>query len=159
MDARVERVSDARLHRSHALALEKRPELAVDGSDADRPRVGLQCGGTGLDRAIEVVQRVEDLETQGIGRTARGGRAVLFAAALEVDELGTLPLEPCEVLVGVGLGLVPLGREPLELGEELGRRDVDIGDAFFGACSMRHGFRWLPARVGWVRPTGRTGQA
>ena len=132
-------MADRGLHGANAFALEEAAQLAIDRRDALGPRVRGQCGGTSLDRPVEVVQRVEDLEPERVNGSGRRGGALLLDPALEVDEFGPLALETGQVLLGVGLGLVAFGGQPLDVGQKLGRRDVDIGDALFGACSVRHG--------------------
>ncbi len=139
----IEHLPDGRLHRPDGFALEEGAELAIDRRDALRPRVVGQLGRAGLDGPVEVVERVDHLEPQRVGRPARGRGTLLLGPALVVEELGTLALQAAEIFVGLRDRVVALLRQSFDVGQELRRRDVDLGGTLLGPCSMRHGLCWI----------------
>jgi hypothetical protein len=130
--AGVERRARRRVDRADALALEQGPELAVDGGDALDPAVLAELGGAVVDREIEVVGDRDDLPDQVLAGEAEHLLALLGRAAAVVGELGPLSLEAAEVFVRARVRGRKLGLQGLDVGDELRRRDVDLGGALLG---------------------------
>ena len=140
MLARVERPSGRRVDGGHALALEQEAQLAIDGGDALEPGVVGDRRRARLDGAVEVVGEDEHLADEVLAGEAEVAHPLLGRPALEVLELGPLALERAEVVVGGGAGGVAFRGQRLDLGEQGGRRDVDLVGARLGAgaASVRH---------------------
>jgi hypothetical protein len=136
---RVERRAGRHGDRAHALALEEQAQLPVDRRDPVGPRIGRVGRRAGLDRPVEVVGERHDLAQQPVGGEAGVPLAFVGGPAAEVLELGALALEPGEVFVRLGVGFLELALQLVDLGEELGRRDVDLVGAFLGSGSVGHG--------------------
>ncbi len=136
--ARVERLAGLGLDGLHALALEQRPELAVDRRHALGPRARGQLGRAVVDGEVEVVGERQDLPDEVLAGQAEHRLALLARPAPVVAELGALALEAGEVLVGLRGRRLELAPERLDLGEEGGRRDVDLGRPFLGPGAMGH---------------------
>ena len=138
--ARVERATGRCVDGGHALALEQRPQLAVDGGDALEPGVVGDRRRPGLDGPIEVVGDGQHLADEVLAGQAEIAHPLLGRPALEVLELRALALERHEVLLGHAGGLVALGRQGLDLADQRGRRDVDVVGALLrtGAAPLRH---------------------
>ena len=107
----------------------------------------------GLDRPVEVVGQRHDLAQQTVGGQTGVALALVGGPAPEVLELGALALEPGEVLGRLGVGRLELALELVDLLEELGRRDVDLVDAFLGSGAVGHG--WVS--LAWASVVRRRG--
>jgi hypothetical protein len=90
--ARVESSAD-RLDRRHALALEQRPELAVEEDDALDPAGTLELRGHMVEGSIEVVGDSQELAQKRLAGQAELPLAVLGRAPLEVGKVGSRALQ------------------------------------------------------------------
>ena len=138
MLAGIERRAGRGVDLGDALALEQRPELAIDRRDALDPRVVGDRFVPGVDRPVEVVGEHEDLADQVFPGEAEHGLALLRRAASVVGELGALALEAGEVVLGLLAGGVALDRERLDVGQQLRRRDVDLVGPLLCPCALAH---------------------
>src|SRR5688500_6971696 len=136
--AGVERRARRRVDLAHALAFQQRPQLAVDRNDAVDPGVVGRAFGSGLDRTVEVVGQHEDLADQVLTGQPEHRLALLAGPPAVVGELGSLALQPGQVLVGPGLGRGEVGLQLLDVCEELGRRDVDLGGPLLRSGALAH---------------------
>jgi hypothetical protein len=93
-----------------------------------------------LDGTVEVVGEHEHLADEVLAGEPEVAHPLLGRAPLEVLELGPLALERAEVLVGGRARRVALAGQRLDLGDQRGRRDVDVVRALLGAgaVSVRH---------------------
>jgi hypothetical protein len=134
--ARVEAHAGRRIDRAHALALDQRSQLAVDGGHALEPRIAGDRFRTLLDREVEVVGQRQDLADEVLGGQAEVALALFGRAPLEVEELRAFALERRQVVVRLGPRGIPLGECRLEVRDQLGRTDVDRVGALLGARSV-----------------------
>src|SRR4051794_39642494 len=134
--ARIEGATRRRVDRRHTFALQELAELAIDGRDALEPGILGDRSRTRLDRAVEVVGKVEDLADQILAGETEVAHPLLGRAPSEVLELGAFALKGEEIFVGRLAADVQLGGEPLDLVREGRRRDVDIVGPRLGAGSV-----------------------
>src|SRR4029079_6901108 len=136
--------------RAHALALKQQAQLAIDRRDALYPGLVDAIFRLMRDRQVEVVGQGEHLADQALGGEAEHGLPLLARPALEVRELGPLPLERGEVLVTLTGELldVALRRPTIAALASDGRRDARraagargaaAGDAGLEPCDLLAG--------------------
>src|SRR5665811_444618 len=121
------------LDRGHALALEERPELAVDRDDPLEPRVVARLWREVLEGEVEVVGQLHDPREQGLAGAVEVALPVGLRPALEVRVVGRGPLGRHKVLVGLRERRSAFGGQRLDLGEERRRSRLELRDPVVGS--------------------------
>jgi len=116
-----------------ALALEERPELAVDRDDPLEPRVVARLWREVLEGQVEVVGQLHDPREQGLAGAVEVALPVGLRPALEVRVVGRGPLGRHKVLVGLRERRFAFGGQRLDLGEERRRSRVELRDPVVGS--------------------------
>ena len=122
---------------AHTLALEQRSQLAVDRRHALEPGILGDGLGTCVDGPVEVVGHREHLADEVLTRQTEIALTLLGRPPLEVEELGALALQRDEVLLRLPLRVLELAAKRLDVGEQLGRPDIQIVGALIRAGAMR----------------------
>ena len=113
------------------------PELAVDRGDALEPGIRGDRLRSRVDRPVEVVGQHQHLADEVLAGEPEVALALLCGPPLEVEELGTLALERGRYSSACVRAVGELRLQTLDVGEQLGRADVDVlGALLRRACDV-----------------------